>query len=76
MVLGLAQQRIPRVEDILGIVEFAGDRILDVVDQLEDIAAGHYAAGGHRHAAGLFYDPAQLIERFKYSVHGTPSRRS
>ena len=70
VLLGLAQQRVPGVENVLGIVEFAGDGVLDVVDQLEDIAAGHHAAGRHRHAAGFFHNRAQLVERFKYSVHG------
>ena len=70
MLLGLAQQRVPGVEDVLRVVEFAGDRVLDVVDQLEDVAAGHHAACRHRHAAGFFDDRAQLVERFKYSVHG------
>jgi hypothetical protein len=67
---GFAQQRVTRVENVLGVVELAGYRILDVVDQLKDIAAGHHAAGRHRHATGFFDYRAQLIERFKNSVHG------
>ncbi len=70
MLLGVAQQRVTRVEDVLGVVELTGYRILDVVDQLEDIAAGHHAARRHRHAAGFFDNRAQLVERFKNSVHG------
>ena len=70
MLLGLAQHPVARVEHVLGVVELAGDRVLDVVDQLEHIAAGHHAARRHRHAAGFFDDRAQLVERFKYSVHG------
>ena len=70
MLLGLAQQRVASVQDILGVIEFAGDGVLDVVDQLEDITAGHHAARRHRHAARFFHNRAQLIERFKYSVHG------
>jgi hypothetical protein len=50
--------------------ELAGDRVLDVVDQLQDVAARHHTAGGHRHTAGLFNDRAQFVERFKNSVHG------
>ena len=75
MLIGLVQQRIARVQHILCIVEFARDGVLDVVDQLEHVAAGHHATSSHRDAAGFFDDRAQLIERFKYSVHGTPSRR-
>ena len=70
MLLGVAQHRIAGVEHILGVVEFAGDRVLDVVDQFEDVAAGHHAARRHRHAARLFDDGTQFVERFKYSVHG------
>ena len=70
MLLGLTQQRVASVENVLGVIEFAGYRVLDVVDQLEDISAGHHAARRHRHAARFFDDRAQLIERFKYSVHG------
>ena len=70
MLLGLAQQRVPGVENILGVVEFARYGVLDVVDQFEDIAARHHAAGRHRHAAGFFHNRAQLVERFKNSVHG------
>ncbi len=75
MLLGLAQQLVAGVQHVLGVVEFAGDGVLDVVDQLEHVAARDHATCRHRHAAGLFDDRAQLIERFKYSVHGTPSRR-
>ena len=70
MILGFAQQRITGVKDVLGVIELAGYCVLDVVDQLEDIAAGHHAACRHRHAAGFFDDRAQLVERFKNSVHG------
>ena len=55
---------------VLGVVEFARDRILDVVDQFEDIPARHDTTRGHRHTAGLFNDRAHLIEGFKNSVHG------
>ena len=70
MLLGLAQQRVTCVEDILGVVEFARNSVLDVVDQLEDIAARDHAACRHWHAARFFDNRAQLVERFKYSVHG------
>ncbi len=70
MLLGLAQQRVAGVEHVLRVVELAGNRVLDVVDQLQDIAAGHHASGRHRHAARFFDNRAQLVERFKNSVHG------
>ena len=62
--------RVARVEHVLGVVELAGDGVLDVVEQFEDIAAGHHAAGRHRHTAGFFDDRAELVERLKNSVHG------
>jgi hypothetical protein len=76
VLFGLAEQCVASIEHVLGVVEFARNRVLDVIDQLEDITAGHHAAGRHGHTARFFNNGAQLIERFKYSVHGTPSRRS
>src|SRR5690349_2887979 len=76
MFLGLVEQVVAGVQHILGVVEFAGDRVLDVVDLLEHVAARHHATVRRRDAAGFVDDRAQLIERLKYSVHGTPSRRS
>ena len=70
MLLGLVEQRVTRIQHILGVVEFTGDRVLDVIDQFQHVPAGDDAAGGHWHTAGLFDNRAQLIERFKYSVHG------
>ena len=70
MLLGFAQQPVAGVEDVLRVVEFAGDRVLDVVDQLQDVTAGHHATRRHRHAARFFHNRAQLVERFKNSVHG------
>ena len=70
MFLGLPQQVVAGVEHVLGVIEFAGDRILDVVDQFEDVAAGNHAPRRHGHPAGLLDDGAQLVERFKNSVHG------
>ncbi len=70
MLLGLPQQLVAGVQHVLGVVEFAGDGVLDVVDQFQHVAARHDAAGRHRHAAGLFDDRTQFIERFKNSVHG------
>jgi hypothetical protein len=64
------------IEDVLRIVEFAGDGVLDVVDQLEHVAAWHHTACRHRNTARFFDDRAKLVESLKYSVHGTPSRRS
>ena len=70
MLLGLVQQLVTGVEHVLRVVEFAGDGVLDVVDQFEHVAAGHHTTCRHRHAAGFFDNRAQLVERFKYSVHG------
>ena len=70
VLFGLVEQRVSCVQDVLSIVELTGDRVLDVVDQFQHITARDDAAGGHRHTAGLFDYRAQLVERFKYSVHG------
>ena len=68
--LRVMQHRIARVQDVLGVVQFAGNRILDVVDQFQHVTAGHDATGCHRHATGFFDNGAQLVQRFKDSVHG------
>jgi len=70
VVLRVTQHRVAGVEHVLGVVEFSRDRVLDVVEKLEDVAAGHDAACGHRDSTGLLDDRAELIERLKYSVHG------
>ena len=70
MRLGVVQHRIARIQHVLGVVELAGDRVFDVVDQLQHIAARHHTAGRHRHAAGFFDNGAQFVQRFKDSVHG------
>ncbi|BBZ27832.1 hypothetical protein MMAD_21270 [Mycolicibacterium madagascariense] len=70
MILCLAQHLVAGVEDVLRVVEFAGDGVLDVVEQLEHVASGHHAAGRHRHTAGFLDDGSELVERFEYSVHG------
>jgi len=70
MRLGLVQQRVAGVEHVLGIIQLARNRVLDVIDQLEQVAARHHAARGHRHATSFLDNGAQLIERLKYSVHG------
>lgn len=69
VLLGVTQHGVAGVQHILGVVEFAGDGVLDVVDEFEDVAPGYHAARRHRHAARLFDDGTQLVERFKYSVH-------
>ena len=68
--LGPAQDLVLVVQHVLGVVQLARDGVLDVVDQFEDIPAGHHAACRHRHAAGFFDDRTQFIESFKNSVHG------
>lgn len=70
VLLGLAQQRVAGIEHVLCVVEFTGNGVLDVVDEFEHIPARDDAAGGHRHTARFFDDRAELVERFKNSVHG------
>src|SRR6185312_5311205 len=68
--LGVLQHGIAGVQHVLGVVQFARNRVLDVVDQLQYVTAGHHAAGRHRDAAGFFDDGAQFVQRFKNSIHG------
>ena len=68
--LGVMQHRVTSIEHVLGIIEFAGDRILDVVDQLQHVTSRNHTAGRHGHAAGFFDNGAQFVQRFKDSVHG------
>ena len=70
MLPGFPKHGVAGVQHILGVIEFTGDRILDVVDQLEHVPARHHAAGRHRHTAGFFEDRAQFVKCFKNSVHG------
>ena len=67
------------IAGVLGIAIVAGTFLIvlpevasyaSVIDQFQHVPAGDDAAGGHWHTAGLFDNRAQLIERFKYSVHG------
>lgn len=70
MVLRLVEHRVPGIQHILGVVELTGNGVLDVVEQLQDIAAGHHAPGRHRHATGFFDDCAEFVKRLKHSIHG------
>ncbi len=76
MRLGLVQQRVAGVEHVLGVIQLAGDRVLDVIDQFEHVAARHHAARSHRHTTSFFDNGAQLVERLKYSVHGNTLQAS
>ena len=68
--LGLVQQRVAGVEDILSVVQLTWDRVLDVVDQFEHVTTRDHAARGHRYAASFLDNGAQFVERLKNSVHG------
>ncbi|AGL28367.1 hypothetical protein J113_20310 [Mycobacterium tuberculosis CAS/NITR204] len=68
--LSVLQHRITCVEDVLRVIQLTGDRILDVVDQLQHIPTRDDATCRHRHASGFFDYGAQFVQRFKDSVHG------
>ena len=70
---GITDQRVTLVEDILRVVELAGDGVLDVVEEFQHVAARHDAPGGHRHTPRLFDDRDQLVESLKYPVHSHPN---
>ena len=68
--LGLVQQRVAGVEDVLGVVQLTRNCVLDVIDQFEHVTTRDHAARGHRHATSFLDNGAQLVERLKNSVHG------
>jgi len=72
----VADQLVALIEDVLRVVEVAGDGVLDVVEQFEHVASGDHATRSHRHTARFFDDGAQFIQRFEYPVHSylTPRR--
>lgn len=72
-VAGITDEGIALVENILRIVEFAGDRILDVVKKSEHISARHDAASRHRKASRLLDDSDKFVQSFKYAVHSYPN---
>jgi hypothetical protein len=71
-VLGLADDLVLAVEHVLGVVELAGDRVADLVEQFERITPGHDAVGGHRDAPGLLEDRDQLVKSLEHPVHPVP----
>lgn len=62
LALGLAEDVVAAVEHVLGVVELARQCLPHVVEQLEDVAAGHHAVGGHRDAPGLLDHGHQRVE--------------
>jgi hypothetical protein len=68
--LRFVQERVAGIEHVLGIVQLARDRVLDVVDQFEHVAPGDNAARGHGDATSFLDNGTQFIERLKNSVHG------
>ncbi|GAA1462815.1 hypothetical protein GCM10009619_38700 [Williamsia maris] len=69
MLAGVTDQLVALVEDILGVVEFRGDRVLHVVEEFQHITAWDDAAGGHGDATRLLDDRTQFVQSFEYSIH-------
>ena len=66
------------LDDRAGPVHVGGQVLPEVVEQVEQDVAGHHArAAGHRHAAGVLDDAAQLVDGLVQPVddlgHGTSS---
>jgi hypothetical protein len=74
LVLGVADDLVAAVEHVLGVVELAGQRVADLVEQLQHVAPGHHAARGHGETSGLLHDRDQLVKRLEHPVHGGSSR--
>ena len=73
MIGGVAEHVLALVEHVLGVVELARNRVLDVVEQFEDIATRHDTAGRHGNTSCLFDDGHEFVESFKYPVHSYPN---
>ena len=66
---GVVDQLVAPVQHVLGVVQLAGQRLPDVVEQLQHLAARHDAVRGHRQAPRLLDDGDQRVERFEDPVH-------
>ena len=70
---GLADHLIAVVQHVLCVVDLAGQRVPDVVQQLEDVAARHHAGGRHRQSPGFLDDGDELVEGLENPVHDRTS---
>ena len=66
---GVVDELVTPVEHVLGVVQLAGQRLPDVVQQFEHLAARDHAVRGHRQAPRLLDDGDQRVERFEDPVH-------
>ncbi|GAA3689523.1 hypothetical protein GCM10022238_02890 [Gordonia hankookensis] len=73
MLPGIADERIPLIEHVLGVVELTWDGVLDVVEEFEDIASWNDAARSHRDASRFLDNRDEFVERFKNPVHSYPN---
>ena len=69
----IADQGVALIEDVLSVVEFARDGVLDVVEEFEHVTARHDAARGHRHTPRLLDNRHEFVESLKYPVHSHPN---
>jgi len=70
LLAGSVDQVVALVEHVLRVVHLAGQRVADVVEQFEDVTAGHDATGRHGQPTRLFDDRDELVERLENPVHG------
>ena len=69
--LRTTDQLIPRVQDVLGVVDLLRQGLPEVIEESEHLRPGHEAVRGHRHAVGLLDGGVELVKGFKYAVHAT-----
>ena len=74
LLLGLGDDLVAAVEHVLGVVQLARERLADVVEQLEDVAARHDAVRGHRQTAGLLDQRDERVQRLEDPVHAPHPR--
>ncbi len=64
------------VQNVLRVVQFRRQRVADVVEQIQYVAARDHAARGHRDTACFLDDRDQLVECLEYAVHAQPQSSS
>ena len=67
---GVVDELVAAVQHVLRVVQLAGQRLADVVEQLKHVAAGDDAVRGHRDPSRLLDHGDQRVEGFEDPVHG------
>ena len=66
---GVVDELVAAVQHVLRVVQLAGQRLADVVEQLKHVAAGDDAVRGHRDPSRLLDHGDQRVEGFEDPVH-------